>query len=202
MKRWLVLIMLIALAWHFWPLPVPAVQTAPPQVPAPDGDLSGPIQRDLRDGPRFELDGIAARALAEYTLSTRVLSAERYRLGRSAALAPIDLALGWGRMTEPAVLDRLDIRQGGRWYFWRYQGAPPLPEDEITRSSANVHLIPADRQVASSLRRASPGRTVTLRGYLVQLEAADGWRWKSSLRRDDSGDGSCELMYVQAVAFP
>jgi hypothetical protein len=171
-------------------------------VPAPDGDPTVPIQRDLRDGPRFEVGGIAARALAEYTVSARVLSTQRYRFGRTAALAPLDFALGWGRMTEPAVLDRLDIRQSGRWYFWRYQGAPPLPEDEIVRSSANVHLIPANRQVADALRRASPGRTLTLRGYLVQLEAADGWRWTSSLRRDDSGDGSCELMYVQAVTAP
>lgn len=105
-------------------------------------------------------------------------------------------------MSDPAVLDRLDIHQGGRWYFWRYEGAPPLPVDEITRSSANVHLIPADRAVARALRGANAGQRITLRGYLVELRAADGWHWKSSLRRDDSGDGSCELMYVQAVSRP
>lgn len=200
MKRWLLLIGLIALAWHFWPLPVPAVQNPPPLVSAPEDDLTAPIQHDLRDGPRFMLNGIAARALAEYTVSARVLSAARYRLGRSAALAPIDLALGWGRMTDPRVLDRLDIHQSGRWYFWRYQGT--LPVDEIVRSSANMHLVPADGAVAKALGRATAGRLVTLRGYLLDLAAADGWHWTSSLRRDDTGDGSCELMYVQAVAFP
>ena len=202
MKRWLLLIALLGLGWHFWPLPVPAVQNVPPPVATLDDEPATPIQRDLHDGPRFVVNGLTARALAEYTISARVLSTQRYRFGRTAALAPLDFALGWARMTEPAVLDRLDIRQGGRWYFWRYQGTPPLPVDEITRSSANVHLIPADRQVASTLHRARPGRTLTLRGYLVELEAGDGWRWTSSLHRDDSGDGSCELMYVQAVVFP
>ncbi len=202
MKRWLLLIALAVLAWQFWPLPVPAVQDPPPPVAVPDDDLATPVQRDLRDGPRFVLNGIAARALAEYTVSARVLSTTRYRLGRTASLAPLDVALGWGRMTDPTVTDRLDIHQGGRWYFWSYQGAPPLPQDEIVRSSANTHLIPADRTVARALGRATAGRRVTLRGYLVELAGADGWRWASSLRRDDSGDGSCELMYVQAVTFP
>lgn len=202
MKRWLLLIALVLLAWRLWPLPVPAVQHPPPAVATPDDDLAAPVQRDLKDGPRFALNGIAARALAEYTVSARLLSVERYRLGRTASLAPLDVALGWGRMTEAAVVDRLDIHQGGRWYFWRYQGAPPLPEDEIVRSSANTHLIPADRAVAKALGRATVGRRVTLRGYLVELAAADGWRWASSLRRDDSGDGACELLYVQAVTFP
>jgi hypothetical protein len=105
-------------------------------------------------------------------------------------------------MTDPKVIDRLDIHQSGRWYHWRYAGAPPLPVDEIARSSANVHLIPADGAVAKALRGAERGQWITLRGYLVELHAEDGWHWRSSLRRDDTGDGSCELMYVQAVTSP
>ena len=202
MKRWLRLVALLALGWHWWPLPAPAVQDPPPPVAMPDDDLAAPVQRDLSNGPRFIIDGIAARALAEYTVSARVLSTERYRLGRTAALAPLDLVLGWGRMSDPAVIDRLDIHQGGRWYFWRYEGAPPLPPDEIVRSSANTHLIPASRAVAKALGRATVGQRVTLRGYLVEIAAADGWHWTSSLRRDDSGDGACELLYVQAVTIP
>jgi hypothetical protein len=56
--------------------------------------------------------------------------------------------------------------------------------------------------VARALRRAKTGQTIALRGYLVELRAADGWQWRSSLTREDTGDGSCELMYVQAVGRP
>lgn len=164
--------------------------------------LAAPVQRDLPTGPQFSLSGIHARARAEYAVSGLVLSSTRYRLGRTAALAPFDLALGWGRMTEPAVIDRLDISQSGRWYFWRYRGDPPLPLHEIETSSANLHLIPADAAVARALRRTSAGQLITLRGYLVELRAADGWQWRSSLNREDTGDGSCELLYVQAVGRP
>ncbi len=203
MKRLLLILLLVTLAWHWWPVHAPAVENPPPLVDLPTAEpTGGPVQQDLPAGPQFLLNGIPARALAQYAVSGRVLSSTRYRLGRTAALAPFDFALGWGRMTQPAVIKRLDVSQGGRWYFWSYQGEPPLPVQEIETSSANVHLIPADAAVAHDLRRVDAGQTVALRGYLVELRASDGWQWRSSLRRDDTGDGSCELMYVQAVGRP
>lgn len=203
MKRLLLIALLAVLAWHWWPVRVPAVENPPPPTELlPADPLAAPIQRDLSDGPRFLLNSLEARAVAQYAISGRVLSSARYRLGREAALAPFDLALGWGRMTDPAVIDRLDISQGGRWYFWSYQGEPPLPLRQIETSSANVHLIPADATVARALRRASAGQAIALRGYLLELRAADGWQWRSSLSREDTGNGACELMYVQAVGRP
>ncbi len=200
MKRLLVLVLLAALVWHWWPVSAPTVQNPPPTIGLlPADPLAAPQQRDLPAGPRFSVNGIEARALAQYAISGRVLSTARYRMDRESALAPFDFALGWGRMTEPAVLDRLDMSQSGRWYFWRYEGEPPLPPREIETSSANVHLIPADAAVVRALRQVSAGQQVALRGYLLELQDTDGWRWRSSVTREDTGDGSCELMYVQAV---
>ena len=36
-----------------------------------------------------------------------------------------------------------------------------------------------------------------IEGWLVEARAADGWRWRSSLTRDDTGGGSCELVFVR-----
>lgn len=203
MKRLLLVILLLVLSWRWWPVQTPTVENPPPAVALLQADpLAPPVQRGLRNGPQFLLNGLQAHAVAEYAVSGRVLSSKRYRLGREAALAPFDLALGWGRMSEPAVLDRLDIRQSGRWYFWRYQGEPPLPPREIEISSANVHMIPANAAVARALKGASAGQIIALRGYLLQMQAADGWQWRSSLSREDTGNGACELLYVQAVGRP
>lgn len=201
MKRLVLILALAGVVWQFWPMHAPLTTQPPPlvglEVPAAD---AAPVQRNLDAGPRFSVDGIGAQALAEYAIRARVLGTRRYRFGQSAALAPLDLALGWGRMTDPAVVRRLDIRQRNRWYLWRYDGDPPLPLREIETSSANVHAVPADAGVARALRGLKVGQQVALHGYLLELRDAQGWNWRSSLSREDTGAGACELFYVQTVS--
>ena len=43
-------------------------------------------------------------------------------------------------MSDQSVIDRLDIRQGARFYTWVVRD-PPLARAGIVRSSANLHLI-------------------------------------------------------------
>jgi len=136
--------------------------------------------------------------LAGFSVEARVLGREDYALGKEADYSPTDLALGWGRMREDAVLSRLEISQSSRWYRYRWQDPPPIPVDEIVRSSANMHMIPADDAVAAALDRIERGDRVRIDGWLVQVDA-EGWRWRSSLTRDDSGGGACELVFVCAV---
>lgn len=178
-----------AVAARGCPLPPHAASTAVPlQTPAPAG-----MQPFVRGNASLQ-------PLAGFSVEARVLGSERYRHDREAALAPLDLALGWGRMAEDAVLSRLQISQGGRWYRYRWQGEPPIPRDEIVASSANMHMIPADDAVATALERIGRDDRVRIDGWLVEARTSDGWRWRSSLTRDDQGQGACELVYVCAVS--
>lgn len=137
--------------------------------------------------------------LADFAIEARVLSRHDYSLDAESALAPTDFALGWQRMSDSDVIDRLDISQSVRFYTYHWDDAPPIPPDEIVRSSANMHLVPADSAVADDIARIRTGDVVTLRGRLIEARRDDGWRWTSSLRRDDSGGGACELVLVDAV---
>lgn len=160
-----------------------------------------PLQVDVPPGISLpDVGGAGLRPLAGFSVDARVLGREDYRLGREATFSPVDLALGWGRMADDAVLARLDIRQGGRWYRYTWQGQSPIPVDEIVRSSANMHMIPADAAVAAALGRIERGQRVRIDGWLVEVNARDGWRWRSSLTREDSGGGACELVYVCSVS--
>lgn len=201
LKRLLLAAILLGGAWHFYAggRP-PAVIAAPPEVAISIASVrETPVQRTLARPLAFEVNGYEVNALAAFAVTGRVLSAQRYRSGREADLSPIDLALGWGRMSDPGVVRQLSISQSNRWYFWRYEHQPPIPRREIETSSANMHMIPASPAIARVLSQASAGRVVALRGYLVEVTAKDGWRWRSSLSREDTGDGSCEVVFVQAA---
>src|SRR5262249_36878937 len=131
-------------------------------------------------------------------LRARVLSVERYRLDREADLAPVDLAVGWGPMSSNAVLDTLDISQGSRFFSWSSR-EPMIEPREVSRHSANMHMVPLDADVRATLLDARRGNLVDLEGWLVEARGKDGWGWRSSLVRTDVGSGACELVLVQTV---
>ena len=159
-----------------------------------------PLQTEVpTEMPALRLEGATVQPLAGFSVEARVLGREDYYMGREADFAPTDLALGWGRMTEDAVLAALDISQGGRWYRYRWKDQPPIPLDEIIRSSANMHMVPADDAVAEAIRGVDAGDRVRIDGWLVQLNTPDGWRLRSSTTREDSGGGACEVVYVCSI---
>jgi hypothetical protein len=168
-------------------------------VAQPAGVLAAalPQQTPLPRPLTFERNGHALKALARYEITARVLSKEHYRWDRGAVLAPTDLAVGWGPMSDSAVLNKLEITQDNRWYNWRAQSFP-IPRDEINRHAANMHLIASSREIEKSIRKVRPGRVVTMRGFLVEASGPNGYKWTSSLSREDSGDGACELMWVES----
>lgn len=144
-------------------------------------------------------NGYTMTNLANYEGQFRVLSRENYRSGREAELSPVDFALGWGAMADPSVYKQLSIRQSNRWYYWRYENQPPIPRQEIETQSANTHLIPANASIAKQLEDVDQDDLIYLKGHLVEVKSADGWAWRSSLSREDTGNGACELMLVEEV---
>ena len=157
-----------------------------------------PVQTPT-DKAAFAFEGYQIRPLAQFAVRARVLGREDYRMDKEAELSPIDLALGWKQMADPAVYGPLNITQGGRWYRYSWKDQPPIPLQEIIESSANMHMIPANAAVLQALKKAREGRFIQISGYLVEATNTQGWRWTSSLTRSDSGGGSCELVFVESA---
>ena len=127
-----------------------------------------------------------------------MLGNEKYHFDALADLIPEDLALGWGPMSDSRILRDIDISQSNRFYYW-HSTTLPLPRDVIISHSANTHVIPRDRAVATLLSRIRPGQLVTLTGLLVDARRSDGVSIKTSLTRTDSGAGACEVLLVSDV---
>ena len=158
-----------------------------------------PQQADMQPSV-FMLDGYQLTRKASFEIRARVLSKEPYYLNRTADLSPIDLALGWGVMSDSAVLNQIDISQSSRWYRTKYELPSPIPEQQIIFNSSNMHMIPASKGIERSLKKLREGDIVLIRGYLVDVDHDSGWYWRSSMSRNDTGDGACELVFVESMS--
>lgn len=164
-------------------------------MPAP----KDPVQTSKHLPPPFRRGPDWITSLATYHVEAVVLSRERYRFDRGADIAPVDLALGWGPMCIAGVINDLKISQGGRFYEYRWTCEPPLDPQSIVCHSANTHCLPADEKVRHDLLALGRHDWVEMDGYLVEVDSDDGGRWRSSLTREDSGGGACEVMWVTSV---
>jgi hypothetical protein len=170
-------------------------------VHPPDGVLApgDPQQTEAADGGKVHLGRWTLSVRADYRITARILASERYHFDALSDLIPEDLALGWGPMSDNRVLRSIDISQSNRFYFWRVAEPSPLSKDLIITHSANTHVIPQNALIKRQLSRLRPGQVVTLSGELVDGLRDDGLWIKTSMVRNDTGAGACEVMLVNDV---
>lgn len=169
----------------------------PPGILAP----AEPLQVAIRNGRPWERPDRTIFPLAEFQLTARVLSRERYRFDAQSDLSPIDLALGWGVMSDQRMIDQLEIAQSSRFYVVAPRGCSGgIPWSLVMRSSANMHMIPSDEEVRRRLLNLRPGSIIRFAGFLVGVQTGGRWVWVSSLSRTDTGDGACEIVWVKELS--
>jgi hypothetical protein len=191
-KLILALIVLAALlqGWDRW-------QHRPIDQPAGILAADEPQQSPLSGAP-WRFKDYTLSPLAAYEIRARVLSTERYSADNMADLVPVDVAVGWGVMSDTAFLQSLEISQSGRFFWVAWEDAS-RDSNPIMHHAANMHLIPANDLVKKQIKALRVGQVVTLRGKLVKAERPDGWSFTSSLVRTDTGDGACELLWVERL---
>jgi hypothetical protein len=196
--RWLWIMALVGLVggWHWW--------TSERPVSRPPGVLAAaePVQRNLDPPQPFSARGHTFVARARYDITARVLRKEIYRLDGGASVAPVDLGVGWGPLSDTRVIDELEFSQMGRFFYWRPRDGStfPIPREMLVTHAAQMHLVPASDALEDRLKKLRPGQLVSISGYLVDVRDAGGFRWSTSMSRTDTGDGACELVWVESLA--
>jgi hypothetical protein len=195
--RWVVIVVLAASmlgGWNWWTRERAVM--LPPGIVVPDD----PVQVDLSAPRTFTHRGYQVLARAHYDITARVIRKEIYRLDGGAGLAPVDLGVGWGPMSDTAVLDRISFSQMGRFFYWDARDpAFPLPPKVLQTHAAQMHMVPPDEAMEARLKRLRPGQIVRIQGWLVDIRGPAGFTWNTSLRRDDTGSGACEIVYVDTL---
>jgi hypothetical protein len=188
---WLLIILFIVAAYHTW---------SDRTISRPPGVLVAvePVQGAVGDLREIRKKEFSLRPLASFDIRARVILAKRYYFGRAADLAPVDLALGWGPMSDQKNLECFKFSQSDRFYLWSTKSFP-VPRGVVESHTANMHMIPRNAEVEELLKSLRPGHVIHLRGYLVEARAPGGWRWRSSLSRTDTGPGACELVLIESL---
>jgi len=160
------------------------------------------LQNDARK-KSFMYEGFEITPLAHYEISAKVLSKKKYKDKKNypSSISPIDFALAWQKLSDEAILDKMTISQRNRWYFYKYKEKLPLDQTYIQSHSSNHHLIPKDEIIKKALFKIKKGQLIKLKGRLVSVSDKGHKQnpWKSSLSRADTGDGACEIMFVESV---
>ncbi len=193
MKKTLLLLVVIASLWKLYNYS--GEVSLGPGVMVPEI----PRQQEINSAISFGFREYNITEVAEFTVRAKVLAKKNYRIGREADLSPIDLALGWGNMSDESVLENIKISQSGRFYRWQVESFP-IPRREIETQSANMHLIPGNDSVERAMAKIRKGDIVEISGSLVNVKSiSDGWYWNSSQTREDTGRGACELIFVKSL---
>ena len=177
--------------------------------PAPQQDLldlaRAPIQADsVRVTlPELQLgkDTIGLNAKAAYTIDAQLVSKKRYHHGYMHQLAPYDFALTWGDL--PQYLDQLKFSQTSRFCLYNLKKNATVNPQYVQKHMSNNHLIPATKNIAKALRKARKGDLIRIEGHLVDVEASRNGAvvssWNTSVSREDTGNGACEIIYVTRI---
>jgi hypothetical protein len=190
-------VLLVYIGWGGWNW----ISNRP--IHPPDGVLAAddPQQTDVLGGDKVHVGRWTLTVRADYQITARILARERYHFDALSDLVPEDLALGWGPMSDNRILRAIDISQSNRFYYWRAPASSPLSKDSIIIHSANTHVIPQNPTIARQLSRLRPGQIVTLSGELVDGERDDGMWIRTSLVRNDTGPGACEVLLVSDITI-
>ncbi len=139
---------------------------------------------------------------AWYSLTARVLSKKRYHSGWTAQISPYDLALAWGDFAQADFSKYVKFSQFLRYYLFKTRKDSPYSIEFISRHSSNNHIIPATNNLKRVLSKIRKDQIVNLEGLLVNVRGHFKKRpvsWNTSLSREDTGEGGCEIFYVTQI---
>ena len=129
----------------------------------------------------------------------RILGSKMYSDDAQAKFSPIDYAVSWGLFAEPEIARHITVNQYDRYLNWKIDRLP-VPAEQAMQMVSNMHIIPANPEIAKQIKHVKRGDLVRLKGELVEIKDKD-MVWTSSLTPTDTGDGACEVFRVNSIQW-
>ncbi len=160
-----------------------------------------PYQAEAENIDTITRNGFDIKRTHDFEIRGRVVSVQRYAeeddsADEASAISPMDVVMVWDQLDSAEVIKNFSIAHRARMYNYLYDKVF-IPDCVIRRSIGIFHLIPNDEAVAERLKSIRENQRIHLTGKLADIRQIGGdLRWRSSKRRDDSGSGSSEIIYV------
>ncbi len=182
------------------------------RLPDPDqydiGRLTDPVQQSTfrtpfwleTDGQRYQVS-----PLHDYTLEGVVVSyhdadafSDIWHHDKWKDFLNVrDLCVIWGDNVNSGVYQQMNF-ENDSWTCWAYWPDAQTGSQFRMHQLSNNHLLVDDEFLIETLMSAEPGDHIRINGQLVSYEnPANGFRRGTSTRRDDTGNGACETIYVE-----
>lgn len=191
MKKIMFILLVIAASWQFLTTKNPVTLGSGVFVD------EVPYQQAVQSRTSFTVDDYTITKKFEFRIKAKVISKKNYYFDFQSDLSKTDLGLGWGDMSDESIINEFEFSQSNRFMRWKAE-TWPKPRNEVQNQLTNTHLIPATASVENDIDNVRQGDIVVISGYLVNVTSnSSNWYWKSSESRTDTGDGACELIWVE-----
>ncbi len=118
-------------------------------------------------------------------------------------LSAADVGIAWGKMADPEVNQYMRYSQRGRWLYYHPQRGLPVSSHYMQLHTSNTHVLTDSNSMMNVVKNLEPGDNIVFDGYLVKVSSkmkrGFSLPWKSSLTRKDTGNGACEIMYIERI---
>lgn len=174
-----------------------AVREEPTQTPtrvAPLSVSSGGVEYSI--APEFDYD-IAGLVVSRHDSETWW---DTIHADSNDHLNVADLCLVWGVNAADGAYRHMRFHNAQFTCYYAYAGDAPVTKAHV-RAVSNNHLLTADPATARAIRGLRVGDQVRLSGQLASYSHTSGlaFRRGTSTSRDDSENGACETILVDAV---
>lgn len=168
-------------------------KTYPDRILIPDA----PIQNSVSNQSPVYIDGVKLDKLAKYQ-GIVLIEGKREYSDFQSNIIPLDLIFTWGQLSQQSVRDSIRYSQSNRWYFF-YNNSDKISIEEISKNSANTHIIPLNKSIQKTVDDINTGDIVYFEGHLVSVDFGQDKIMKSSLSRTDKGAGACEVLLINKI---
>ena len=109
-----------------------------------------------------------------------------------------DLCVVWGKNAISPYLNDWKFSHGD-WTCYVETSSRVAWESFKMEQISNNHILPASSEVLDVIRSARIGDQIEMSGQLVNYTTDGGPSRNSSLVRTDTGNGACEILYVESA---